>query len=690
MPEETAPSRGRLLLQFVLSIVVGGALVAALLAPVLLGPGVAVGRLADLQTQVLPAASVSHVEQPLPGNTRVLAADGSLITEFYDRNRMVVAADQIAPVMRQAQIDIEDARFYQHGAIDLTGTLRAMLTDVRSGGTQQGGSTLTQQLVKQTLVQSATTPAQQQAATAESLGRKITEARLAVKLDEQFSKDEILLRYLNTVYYGHGAYGVQAAAQTYFSTDAAHLTIAQAATLAGLVQNPTADDPIDHPEAGLQRRNEVLDRMSSLGHLSASDLAAAKAEPIGVKPGPVPPQGCANAPLGAFFCTYLEHYLTTNLHLSDAQLRDGGLTIKTTMRPDMQQAGDRAVAATLPVSDPRAGIYTAMQPGTGHVLAISVNRNFGCNGAGCTSVDLGLAAGQGSGSTYKLFTAAYALQHGYSMRFTQTTSDPYVSKVFKNGSGPYVVRNAGTYPPTLDLADALVMSSNTFFVGLEDHLGSVEGPVHTAQQMGLFSLSNDEAQKIIAEQRGSFTLGAESTSPLALTTAYATVFAAGKSCQPTPVTAVLDASGQPLTGSDGNPLDLGDHCTPNALPPAVANTLAQVLRGDVQSPIGTATRANIPGHDISGKTGTSESNFSVAFVGSTPEYTAGVMVYNPDENQNVGGFGGDKGAQIWHDAMAPILAGQPTAAMPPADRSLLGVPPGGPCPFAESSLRLTC
>jgi membrane peptidoglycan carboxypeptidase len=214
--------------------------------------------------------------------------------------------------------------------------------------------------------------------------------------------------------------------------------------------------------------------------------------------------------------------------------------------------------------------------------------------------------------------------------------------------------------------------------------------VRTAQQMGLFSLSNDEAQKIIAEQRGSFTLGAEATSPLALATAYATVFAGGKACQPTPVTAVLDPSGHPLTGADGNPLGVGDHCTPNALPPPVANTLAQVLRGDVQSPIGTATRANIPGHDISGKTGTSESNYSVAFVGSTPEYTAAVMVYNPDENQNVGGFGGDKGAQIWRDAMAPILATRPTAPMPPADRSLLGIPPGGPCPFTESTFRLNC
>jgi membrane peptidoglycan carboxypeptidase len=538
-------------------------------------------------------------------------------------------------------------------------------------------------------VQSATTKTQQQAATAESLSRKITEARLAVELDKRFSKDEILNRYLNTVYYGHGAYGVEAAAQTYFSTSAAKLTLDQAATLAGLVQNPTADDPITHPQAAVTRRNQVLDRMHQLGHLSSADLAAAKSAPIGTQPGPVPPDGCAQATVGGFFCAYLEDYLTSSLGLSEAQLHNGGLTIQTTLRPDMQKAGDAAVVHTLSQNDSRAGIYTVVQPGTGHVLAISVNRRFGCTGTGCTSVDLGLAAGQGSGSTYKVFTAAYALQHGFNMSFTQTTSDPYVSHVYKQGRGPYTVSNAGKYPPTLDMADALVMSSNTWFVSMEDQLGSITGPVQTAQRMGLFSLSDAEAQKIIAEKRGSFTLGTEATSPLALASAYSTVYAGGKACRPTPVTGVLDSAGQPLTGKNGKPLDLGDHCTPDALPAPVANTLAQVMRGDVQSPIGTATRANIPGHDISGKTGTSQDNYSVAFVGSTPEFTGAVMVYNPDHNQNVGGFGGDKGAQIWHDAMAPIFAHQPTAPIPPADPVLLGQQPGA-CHFTESTFVLNC
>jgi membrane peptidoglycan carboxypeptidase len=608
-----------------------------------------------------------------------------------------VTAAQIPPVVRTALVDIEDARFYQHGAVDLTGTLRALLTDVRSGGAAQGGSTLTQQLVKQTLLQAATTTSGQEAATADTLGRKLTEARLAAGLEDTLSKDEILTRYLNTVYFGSGAYGIQAAAQAYFSTDAAHLSLVQAATLAGLVQDPTADDPIAHPQAARRRRDEVLARMHDLGDLSAADLAAAEATPVTVTPGAAPPQGCANAALGGFFCAYLQGYLTGTLGLTQQQLDDGGLTIETTLRPDLQTAGDAAVVATLPTGDPRAAVYTVVEPGTGKVLAMSVNRRFGCDGAGCTSVELPTAAAAGSGSTYKLFTAAAALEQGYRMDFTQTTGDPYYSTVYKQNGGttgaPYRVSNVGHYPATLNLAEALVMSSNTYFVGLEDHLGSIDAPVHLAQRMGLSSLTDAKAQQLIADRSGSFTLGAEATSPLALTDAYATVFSGGTQCDPTPVTAVLTPDGAPLTGADGTALGTGAHCTPGVLPAGLAATLAQVMRGDVESGIGTATRADIPGHEIAGKTGTSQGNVSVAFVGSTPEYTAGVMVENPDSAQDVGGFGGGKGAQIWHDAMLPVLSASPTADFPPADPGYLGGlahSDGSGCSFAVGDLQLPC
>lgn len=689
-------SRARVVVRLGLAVVVAGAVVAALGVPWLLAPGMAV---AAVTSQFEGIKVTGDALAALPGPTRVLAADGSQIAEFYTRDRLPVPLNQVAPVMRQAQVDIEDARFYSHGAIDLTGTLRALVTDLHSGGAAQGGSSLEQQLVKQTLVQTATTKADQRAAVSDTLGRKLLEARLAVDLVGKLSKDQILDRYLNTVYYGDGAWGVQAAARAYFHTDAAHLTLDQAATLAGLVQNPSADDPTVHLDAARTRRNQVLDRMHALGHIDAQQLAAATAQPVVVHPGSPPPQGCAQATIGGFFCDYLYSYLTGTLHLTPRQLDDGGLTIRTALRPAMQRAGDAAVVKTLAMSNSLAGIYTALQPGTGKVLAMSVNRRYGCTGPDCTSVNLNLAAAAGAGSTYKLFTATDALEHGYTMDFTQTTSDPYYSTVYKQNGGTtgpaYHVSNADpNYPSTLNMAQALVRSSNTYYVALEDHLGAIDGPVRTAQKMGLSSLTDKLAAQQIAYRAGSFTLGALRTSPLALADAYATVFSGGTRCAPTPLTAILDANGKALTDATGKPVDTGTHCTPGVVPAPIAHTLAQVMRGDVESDIGTARRANIAGHQIAGKTGTAQGNLSVAFVGSTPEYTASVMVENPITAQDVGGYGGDKGAQIWHDAMQPILDAGPTADFPPADPTVLGpglASPGtGGCSFSLGNLTLPC
>jgi membrane peptidoglycan carboxypeptidase len=318
-------------------------------------------------------------------------------------------------------------------------------------------------------------------------------------------------------------------------------------------------------------------------------------------------------------------------------------------------------------------MFTAVQPGTGHLLAMSVNRKFGYDATDPAqeSYNLNVAPSQGSGSTYKVFVAAAALARGFSNKYTLTTSDPYTSRVYtKDGGTKYTVENAGHYRSTLDMTTALYQSSNTYFLGLEDALGSVEEPVHVAEKMGLFQFSPPELPKqIIADNRGSFTFGAEATSPLGLASAYSTLAASGTQCDVVPVTAVLDRHGKPLLGDDGKALVTGDHCTPEAIPPGVANTLTQMLRKDVEPGYAgqTARRAYVPGHQIAGKTGTSQKNYSIAFVGYTPEITASVMVLNPKENENVGGFGGGKGATIWHDAMAPILDARGSSDFPPAD-----------------------
>jgi membrane peptidoglycan carboxypeptidase len=489
-------------------IIVAALLVAGLMFPWVGGAGLAARNSASL----LDALPVELTDKTPNGNTKVLAADGSLITEFYTNNRTPVTPEQISPVMKQAIVDIEDSRFYEHNGLDVQGTLRALATNVAAGSVQEGGSTLTQQLVKQTLLQTAETDEERRAATEQTPGRKLREARLALALEQTYSKDEILTRYLNIAYFGHSAYGIQAAAQTYFSVNAADLTLPQASVLAGLVQSPSEDDPIVHPDKATIRRNQVLDRMHTLGHITDQELAEISASPVQPVEGAKPRNGCSAAAVGGYFCDFLQTYLSQQLHITQDQLNNSGWTIQTTLRPDIQTSGDQAVLNTLPMGggNDLAGVFTAVEPGTGHVLAMSVNRRYGCSDYECESVNLNTAVSAGAGSTYKVFTAAAALEQGYGAHYTITTPQPYVSKVYKKNGGttgaPYVVSNVGNnYPDTLDMTKALVMSSNTYFVGLEDALGSVEAPVRTAQAMGLRSI-DPVAQQIIDQKRGSFTL----------------------------------------------------------------------------------------------------------------------------------------------------------------------------------------
>ena len=662
---------GRLLLALPLA----GALLAALLVPWVVGPGLA----ASTSAQLLAPLPVQLTDATPPGNTAVLAADGSVITYFYRNNRTPVGADEIADVMEQALVDIEDERFYEHNGLDVQGTLRALARNVSSGGVEEGGSTITQQLVKQTLLQTAVTPEDRQAATEQTLGRKLREARLALALEETYPKEEILTRYLNTVYFGEGAYGVQAAAQAYFGVDAADLTLPQAAMLAGLVQTPTSDSPLTDPDRARERRNLVLERMHAQGHISDAQLAEVSAQPVETNPAPAPPNGCVDAVLGGFFCDFLQQHLIDVLGMTQEQLEDGGLTVRTTLRADLQRAADAAVLTGFPLGDPLAAMFTAVEPGTGEVLAMAVNRQFGFDAADPrqSSVNLNVAASKGSGSTYKVFVATAALERGLPPWHRITTSDPYTSRVYRNGLDPYTVHNVenSNIPPTLTMHEAIVRSSNTYFVALEDELGSVEGPVRAAQRMGLTSL-DPVADEVVAQNRGSFTLGPEATSPLALASAYSTLAANGTRCTPVPVMEVLGRDGRPLTREDGSPIGNGAACTPEVVSPQVATTVNQMLVGGSSLPYGTGRRAAIPGHQIATKTGTAQDRASVSFVGSTPRYTASVMLFNPTANVDVGGFGGSRGGQIWHDAFLPVLSAETPVPFPPPGIPLPPLPGG--------------
>src|SRR3712207_4470272 len=332
MPSRT--STFRTLCALALSILLAGALLAGLLMPWIGGPAVA----AQQSTGLLGDPPGELTDQPPAGNTTLLAANGELITSFYRENRAPVTGDRIAEVMKQAMVAVEDARFHEHGGVDVQGTARALVTNLAAGGVQEGGSTLTQQLVKQTLLQTADTPEERSAATEQTLGRKLREARLALALEDAYSKDELLTRYLNIVYFGQNAYGVQPAARAYFGVDASALTLPQAALLAGLVQSPSDDDPMVNPEGATIRRNQVLDRMAQQGYITPEQEAEAALAPLALAPAPAPRRGCVEASVGPYVCDFVQKYVTQTLGLSQLELETGGYVIRTTLDPELQRS----------------------------------------------------------------------------------------------------------------------------------------------------------------------------------------------------------------------------------------------------------------------------------------------------------------------------------------------------------------
>ena len=364
--------------------VLSGLLVAGLALPVVGGLGLVARDSAD-GFDSLPA----ELEiPPLPERSRLLAADGSLIATFFYENRVSVPLTEVAPVMRKAVIAIEDARFYEHGGIDLRGTLRAFVNN-QAGEDVQGGSTLTQQYVKQVLLEKAQNikdpdkrRAEMRAATEQSYSRKLRELRFAVAIEEKYTKQQILERYLNIAYFGASAYGVEAAAKRYFRTTARDLTLAQAALLAGIVQQPTAFDPTRNPEAAMTRRNLVLSRMADTGLADVDEVAAAKAEPLNLKEQKRLGNGCDDSRV-PFFCDFVlktihndKVFGAERSDRTDLLLR-GGLTITTTLDRTAQKAAQDAVAEYVDPKDAVASALVSVQPGTGHVRAMAVSRGFG-------------------------------------------------------------------------------------------------------------------------------------------------------------------------------------------------------------------------------------------------------------------------------------------------------------------------
>ncbi len=681
-----------LALMFVLVSVLGGVLAAGMLAP-------AFGIAADTARTAVGGVSDLPAELEAPPQwqrSKLLNGDNSVLTYFYEQNRVYVTLDKIAPIMREAQVAIEDHRFYEHGAMDLQGTMRAMVST--SQGNTQGGSSITQQYVRMVLVEKADASgddAARTAATENTLARKIRELRYAIAVEKEFSKDQILEFYLNMAYYGDGAYGVEAAARHYFNTSAAKLTLPQAAMLAGLVRNPNASNPVKNEAVGVGRRNDVLARMAELGKITPAEAAEAKATPFDQKKVKPFRNGCANSEF-PFLCDYALRTLqkTPSLGATPDERLDrvmrGGLTIKTQIDPKAQRQAEKRMSKTIAAKDPVISTIVMLEPKTGLIRAMAQNRqvmgdNKDSKGRDkwkgetfynyAVGKDMGGADGVQGGSTFKMFVAAAALEQGYGAgtSFNVKAEKNWEGETFQNCSGPFKVYGKWDVTGTrsevgnYDMWRGTAQSVNNYFAALEQVVGMCP-VVNMAVRLGLQSAIGENIVKLY-QWRPSFTLGAVQVTPLSLVNAYATIANRGVRCDPV----ILKS----ITTSDGAPLAVPDANCRRVLNAGIADALNKIFQGPIYN--GTLTSAQIPGYRLAGKTGTVPDNKSAWAIAYTPDLAAGAMVsYDnngrfakywkargkrflryvrlPDSHTVLSGYGSDVGQKLLRPSMQAALS----------------------------------
>ncbi|HET7137655.1 MAG TPA: transglycosylase domain-containing protein [Gaiellaceae bacterium] len=592
--------------------------------------GVAIVGAAVAPTIIRSQCDLSSLKAVKLGtNSFVAARDNSLLgTIPAKRNRQQLTLAQISPWLAKATVAIEDRRFWRHGALDYTGIARAALKDIESGRAEQGASTLTQQLARNLYIGK---PSQ-------TLGRKITEACLAMKLADKLSKRDILDRYLNVVYYGNQAYGVGAAAQTYFSKRASQLTVAEAAMIAGLPQAPTLYDPLRDADAALRRRNEVLDAMLATSTLKPAAWRYARTRPLGLKPGTL--YKTIHEP---YFFGYVDQALVQQY--GQQLVESGGLRVRTTIDPKLQALAQRTIAQHLPGRQDPASALVAIDPRNGKLRAMAVwvpSRER-------LQFNLASQGHRQAGSAFKPFTLAAALEHGTSLYSyfsgpsELTIDDPACRGAY---DAPWDVHNnADEAEGTMNLIDATANSVNTIFAQLVSQVGP-PAVVRMAHRLGIQS---------DLKAYCSITLGTQAVSPLEMTSAYATLANHGVRHDPQPVESVRTASGETVPYPVSKPRV--------AVSRQIADEVTYALEAVTQK--GTGTGAAI-GRPIAGKTGTAEKYVDAWFCGYVPQLATCVWVGYPHREipmNYVEGYapvyGGTIPASIWHDFMEGALAHTP-------------------------------
>jgi penicillin-binding protein 1A len=600
------------------------------------------------------AYTQTEITPTIPQNaqsSQIYAADGTLITALHGpQNRKEVTLARIPLVLQNAVIAIEDERFYFHRGVDFRAIFRAAQHNATEGEALQGGSTITQQLVKNTLLNSGKT-----------LDRKIQEASLAWQLEEHYSKQRILEIYLNTVYFGNGAYGVEAATEEYFGHPVEQTTAVQAATLAGLIQAPSADDPVLHPDAAVARRNVVLAKMQEQGYLTEPERDSGIAQPLGLSPTPT-----ADRYPAAHFVDEVKKFVQsdarcTNCGATPAEreynLFSGGLRIFTTIDLGLQAAAEQAINEVMPDPAGPEAALVAVDPRSGYVRAMVGGRDFfgtqetaKCNLAIGCKPDPRLN-GRGTGSAFKPFVLAAALTQGIPL--SEIIPAPGCIHL-DPPTGPWDPCNADPgegAPGGTNLIEGTVHSFNTLYAQLILQVGPQNG-VDMAKKLGVTST---------LKALPSAVLGANDVTPLDMASAYGSFANRGVHVTPVMVTKITNASGTILYEST--------HEQTKAIDAPIADTVTSVLQQVIARGTGTAAQEPFP---VAGKTGTGEFYKNAWFCGYTPTLSTAVWAGFPGDEVEMSPpttaitvYGGTWPAKIWQRFMAAAQGDAPPADFAP-------------------------
>jgi membrane peptidoglycan carboxypeptidase len=712
-----------LLLAFVLTAGAGGVIAAGLVIPLASGVNTAV----DTGVEVFEEVPAELVPGPLSEQSQIYASDGKTkLATFYAQNRIVVPLDKVSDNMKNAVISIEDERFYTHGGVDPEGISRAAVKNF-GGGDMQGASTLTQQYVKNVLIEEADRTGDTFGileAREDSLTRKLREAKLAIALEKEMSKDEILQGYLNIAQFGRSVYGVETAARHYFNKSSSDLTVVEAATIAGITKAPSQFDPVENPEKARERRDLVVGKMWQLGYISTEErdeaLATKLSDSLNVQPLDV---GCDSAKGAAFFCDYVIKEVMASPAFGKTKedrqdlLYRGGLKIVTTLDIKKQRAAEKAVLDAVPVGD-SSGLESAIasvEPGTGKILAMAQNVPYASGAerpSGTTTVNYaadyshGNSRGFQPGSNFKPFVLAEWLRSGRQLndivnanqvsRWPQDFNTPCVGNLA--AAEPWKPFNSdGAGSGSMPVLKATYNSVNTAYadMGFKLNLCDLRNTAYkigyrptsipdTNSKGARYSRPLEKAKVEDIEIQAPMILGTQPTSPLNQAAAYATFASGGTYCSPIAILKVKDGDGKEMKVPGAN-------CDKNALPENIANTVTYALEN-------VFTKGTYAGNELSGgrpsagKTGTTNLSWHTWFTGYTTQLSTSVWVGDAEGDvqhfhTTVKGvyregplYGSYVAGPIWSSYTEAASAGMPIGQFGPEDPNLVGQEPAPPKP----------